>query len=114
MHVCEEPSSQTKESLVVLFIQPHLDLLKVAAAVEELSRLKGLITVQPQEFQQVVPEIVDHLCGPPAVQLPDLESLGVEFDPAVQLRGHRLLDHFGFLLCRTQGLRNKYAYGLMR
>lgn len=83
----------------------YLDFLKVAAGGEEVGRLEErLIAVAPQEFQQVISEIVDHLCSPAAVRLPDLEVFNVELDPAGQLwgDGDRLLDLSGSLLCRVE------------
>lgn len=80
----------------------YLHFLKVAAGGEELSWLEErLIAAAPQELQQVLSEVVNHLCGPAAVCLSELQVFGVDFDPVCQLRrdGGQLLCHPWPLLC---------------
>ena len=80
----------------------YLHSLKVAAGGEELSWLEErLIAAAPQELQQVLSEVVDHLCGPAAVRLPEPQVFGADFDPVGQLRGdvEQLLYRSWRLLC---------------
>ena len=97
VQVCKRNICRRKHWPYCCLQKIYLHFLKVAAGGEELSGLEErLIAAAPQELQQVLSEVVHHLCGPAAVCLPELQVFSVDFDPVCQLRGDG-----GQLLCHS-------------